>query len=73
MSKNDDFWNDIAPIEKGDETAGANSSNNADLEKNLLDANKRIDELEKMIETLKSTQEVKEVKEVKEEENTENE
>ena len=74
MGRNDDFWNDIAPIQKGDETTGASvPTANADLEKNLLDANKRIDELEKLIETLKSTQEVKEVKEVKEEENNENE
>ena len=71
MGRNDDFWNDIAPIQKGDETPGANiPTNNADLEKNLLDATKRIDELEKMIESMKSTQEVKEVKE---EENNENE
>ena len=69
--RNDDFWNDIAPIQKGDEIPGANNpTNNADLEKNLLDATKRIDELEKMIESMKSTQEVEEVKE---EENNENE
>lgn len=69
--RNDDFWNDIAPIQKGDEIPGANiTTNNADLEKNLLDATKRIDELEKMIESMKSTQEVEEVKE---EENNENE
>ena len=77
MSKNDDFWNLIAPIEKGDdETPGANNQNNAtaDLEKNLLDSNKRIDELEKLIESMKSTQETKEVEtKVQEEENNENE
>lgn len=71
MGRNDDFWNDIAPIQKGDETPGANNpTNQADLEKNLLDATRRIDELEKMIESMKSTQEVEEVKE---EENNENE
>ena len=53
-----------------------NNQNNAtaDLEKNLLDSNKRIDELEKLIESMKSTQETKEVEtKVQEEENNENE
>ena len=79
MSKYDDFWNDIAPLEKGDEAPlGANSNTNADLETALAKANNEIEKLKKMVSELKpkeepTNKETETETEVKEEENNENE
>ena len=77
MSKFDDFWNDIAPLEKkGDETPPGANNTNADIETALAKANNEIENLKKMISELKPKEETTnketEVKE-KEEENNENE
>lgn len=78
MSKFDDFWNDIAPIQKEGETPPGANNTNADLETALAKANNEIDKLKKMISELKPNEEPtnkeKETEtESKEEENNENE
>ena len=76
MSKFDDFWNDIAPTQKGDETPPGANNTNADIETALAKANNEIENLKKMISELKPKEEPTnketELKE-KEEENKENE
>ena len=74
MSKYDDFWNDIAPVEKKEgESQGTNTNINADLETALAKANTEIDKLKKMISELKPAEEPKKEEPKKEEENKENE
>lgn len=57
MSKFDDFWNDIAPVEKEGETPPGANNTNADLETALAKANNEIEKLKKMISELKSNEE----------------
>lgn len=78
MSKFDDFWNDIAPTQKGDETPPGSNNTNADLETALAKANNEIEKLKKMISELKpneepTNKETETESEEKEKENEENE